>query len=316
MGWNDHFEDYNPIYSLPLEALEISWASDGRFNPSDKWLRTATEEQQRIAIEGWFRERFRPGTRMDHWINGRHRFTSGSPVAPYAQLKGRFRELVEDEFLGEIASYIESKDGAEWIEIPPELDDYDERFDLHIANRTDPLLRLRQRLEEVNMILRLQSDPRAKEGVRKLAYGSLIGILEAFLWETAEYWVFTQKDVLRACIEKLPALKDQPMTLGKVFEQYAAVEQTVRTHLQNTVWHRWKSVGPIYKWAIGVELPSFEPFDEALVIRHHIVHRNGTDHDGNPVLISDESVFDLTQSVLSFAQETTRACEAKFDPLA
>lgn len=305
--------DEDEVSNLPEHAWSNWGDVDGPFDPANDWLRTAPEDEQRIAVIAWFRARYRLPTHdaqsnlLGH--DSRH--------VPYTMIMERFGSLVADELLEEAASELTATYGQDWEENPHNFpEQYDERFDLDVDEPTEPMYRLQSRIDEIDMILERQAEPHIKVVVSKLVYGSLIGILEAFLWETAEYWILSRKDALRACIENLPALRDKPIKLGAVFAEHAAVEQTVRAHLQRVVWHRWEDVGAIYKSGMGVSLPSFRPFADALLLRHHIVHRNGVDHQGQPVVITEESVSTLRDSVLRFARAATDACEDKLFPLA
>jgi hypothetical protein len=43
----------------------------------------------------------------------------------------------------------------------------------------------------------------------------------------------------------MPDLKDQPLKLGQIFEQYDITEARVMLYLQNLVWHRWDKMAQL-----------------------------------------------------------------------
>lgn len=91
--------------------------------------------------------------------------------------------------------------------------------------------------------------------------------------------------VLKGVVSNMPDLKDQPLELGQIFEQYDTTEARVMLYLQNLVWHRWDKMAQLIKYRLGVKPPSFKRFEEALIKRHDIVHRRGYDQEGNSVSI-------------------------------
>ncbi len=192
--------------------------------------------------------------------------------------------------------------GHEWAPFDNSLDDftYDERFDLEFSARDEPLIHLRQRLEQAQSLLALEGSETTKLLVQKLVFGAAIGALEAFLWETVDYWVEHDEQTLRDIVTRIPGLREQPMKLGDIFERHAGLKLQVKGYLQNLVWHRWDKVGPLFRLGLNVTLPSFKPFDEALLKRHDIVHRSGHDKDGNAVSVTAFEVQELCEKIAAF----------------
>ena len=86
MGWNDHLEDDNELGNLPSEAFS-PWNVDGPFEPQDHWLRTASEDEQKIAMRAWFLGRYCDPQRIP-FITVKKVVISSSTVALTIRLTG------------------------------------------------------------------------------------------------------------------------------------------------------------------------------------------------------------------------------------
>ncbi len=314
MGWNDHL-DVNELEDLPPEVWDRISAYDGLFDPDNHWLRNADRDDQLAAIRAWFFARFCDPSE-DTPYNGReggYIFANGGPFNPEDELAQRFSGIVDDEVIEEVVDEMVSVVGDEWaprrINIP---DDYDPRFDFILANGNEPLRRLKQRLIECECVIALEGEQSAKKLAQQLVFSGVIGVLESFLWETAQHWLDTSDDVLRAFITKLPVLRDEPIKLGDIFKRLDSLRVHVKGHLQNTVWHRWDKVGALYKAGLGIDLPSVKLIDAALEKRHDIVHRSGHDKDGTPITIDVEQIHALSRQVETFATEITKLLAERF----
>ncbi|MDQ0609541.1 hypothetical protein QFZ83_003712 [Variovorax sp. W1I1] len=310
-----HIYEDSELSNLPPEAWGNVFDADGPFDPENSWLEGASKDDQLIAMREWFLGRYCDPAHETPY-NGReggYLYIHGGPYNPSGELSGRFSKLVDGETIEELANELSRKGGDEWapvIHYAP--DDYDERYDLDHGSPHGPLQRLRTRIGELRMTLSLQKDATAKQQVVQLVYSALIGVLESFLWETAQHWIEEREDVLRRCIEKHPAFRDQPMKLGNVFVEHAKIKETVKGYLQTMVWHRWEQVGALYRVGLEVRLPSVKVFESPLSIRHHIVHRSGNDMGGLPINIVEEDVERLANDVEAFAKATADACFEKF----
>ncbi|MDP2264800.1 MAG: hypothetical protein Q8K24_16785 [Hydrogenophaga sp.] len=304
--------------TFPPEAWGNVADVDGPFDPNDVWMKSADEDEQRIAMREWFTARYCDPAHETPY-NGReggHLFINGGPYNPSDELHTRFGTLVHGDVIQDVANELVMEVGDEWAPIlrEPPPDYYDERFELESVGPDGPLLRARERIAELSMTLGLQSNPTARPLVARLVFSAHIGVLESFLWETAQHWISTRPEVLQRCVERLLVFKEQKFNLSEVYEQHAKIEATVKGYLQNLVWHRWDQVGALYREALDVKLPSIKSFQTPLEIRHHIVHRSGTDKAGNKIEIDDAVIARLAADVEAFAVQVNKECSDKFEP--
>ncbi len=315
MGWNDDMDDGDDISNLPPEATGNIFDVEGPFDPNDHWLRTAEEEHQLIAMRAWFHARYcDPANETPY--NGReggYLFIHGGPYSPSEELHERFGSIVEDALIEQVAEEMFDEVGDQWAPIRRDyLDDYDERFDLELVDADEPLRRVRKRLVECRQVLDLQGRAEAVTLARRLVFGAVIGILESFLWELSQHWIESSDEALEGCVTKLPAIRDEQIKLGDVFERHASIRAHVKGHLQNSVWHRWDKVGAIYKSGLGITLPSVKVFDDALVKRHDIVHRSGRTKDGEEIDVTNLEIETLSRAVEQFAEVVSELAKKRF----
>lgn len=315
MSLNDYVDDDSDISNLPPEAMGNPFDVEGPFDPNDHWLQSAEEEHQLIAMRAWFYARYCDPA-QDTPYNGReggYLFVDGGPYNPFIELYERFGGIVNDILIERVVDEMVQEVGDQWAPIRRELpDDYDERFDLDLVDADEPLRRIRKRLADCRQVLDLQGGAEAVALARRLVFGAVIGVLESFLWELSQHWIEASDDALRGCVTKLPAIRDEQIKLGDVFERHENIRAHVKGYLQNTVWHRWDKVGAIYKSGLGITLPSLKVFDDALVTRHDIVHRSGRTKDGEEVDVSNAEIEDLSRAVTRFAEEVSDLAKKRF----
>ncbi|WP_175673293.1 hypothetical protein [Burkholderia ambifaria] len=304
MGWNDHLDD-NELSNLPPEAYGNVFDVEGPFDPCDTWLETASRDEQVIAVRGWFLARFcdpAEGTPYNGREGG-YQFVHGGPYDPADEIPDRFANVVDDDVIEEVVGELHSGVGDEWAPIRgvPTDDYYDDRFDLDVDTPNEPLSRLRDRIQQARQVLTLTGSPHAKSLTDMLVFSNALGVLESFLWETAEFWFKHDDTALQSVVTKLKVFSDEPMKLGDIFTRHTKLREHVLGYLQNLVWHRWDSVAPIFQQGLGIRLPSVKPFEPALLKRHDIVHRCGWTKTGGPVTVTQAEIGALFEEIEQFA---------------
>lgn len=306
MGWNDRLDD-SELCNLPPEAFR-KWDVDGPFDPQDCWLKDAHEEDQKTAMREWFLARFCDPAEETPY-NGReggYIFIYGGPYDPAYELPERFSGIVDDDLIQEVIDELHTDVGNQWApnqRLPPDDYDFDERFDLQLLSSNEPITQLKIRLQHVQQVLTLEGDANAKALAEKLVFGGAVAALEAFLWETVDYWVENDETVLRNIVTRIPALKDEALKLGDIFKRHEGIKEYVKGYLQNLVWHRWEKVAPLLKQGLEIDPPSFRPFEGILIKRHDIVHRSGHDKSGSPISITRDEISKLCETIERFATE-------------
>lgn len=304
MGHNDHLDDDRP--TLPPAAGRDTAKG---FEPDDAWLGTAEPEQRREAMRRWFLSRYWDPAQDTPFnsAEGGYIYIHGGPYTADDELYRRFGGVCDDDEIQEAIEDIESDGITDWAPIRTEReDDFDDRFALALEKKGEPLLRLVERLRQSRQILSLKGDAETVSLARQLVFSSMIGVLETFLYETASFWIETDKSALTSLVKGLPAFREQKISLSELFDRHAGIKAHVQGHLQNLVWHRWNKVALVYKHALSLDLPDTKQFDEALLTRHDIVHRSGLTKDGAAVTVSDTQIDKLKSAIEAFARDLER----------
>ncbi|QTK40640.1 hypothetical protein [Xanthomonas citri] len=271
---------------------------------SDDWIAAAEPEEQVAAMVEWFNARYEDPTHATPYMGseGGYIWVQGGPYDASEEIQERFGHVVPDEVMQHAADYLVGEDGV-WEWAPTQLTYYREEQDLFVEDKNVPLNKLRERLDGLLAVLRLQGEARAVEMARNLAYAGVISALETFLWETMAYWVDHDEQTVRNLIKEHSLFKDRKIPLGSIFEVYESVGIQVKSHMQRMTWHRWDEAKSLIEHGLGVESPSFIPFEAPTQKRHDIVHRLGHNVDGIPINITVEEVQSLAGEVQRFAAE-------------
>lgn len=313
VGLNDRW-DYMGGEEPPPEAFLQPERVPGPRDLDDRWLATASRESQVAALRTWFTDRYCDPA-VDTPYNGReggYLFVHGGPYSPGDELNQRFCDVVADDVIQDVAHSLVMEIGDDWAPIYHEQEEDWEWDEPDVPGSDVPLERLKARLQEGDAVMTLTGDPAAQALATQLVYVQTLGALEAFLYETALYWLDQDDERVKNCITLLPTFSQQTISLREIFTEYEGLRAKVREYLYHLVWHRWKDVSPLYEKGLGVALPSTKDFQDALQARHDIVHRSGTDKEGQPVVISADDVRQLSAKVEAFCKQVAAKFETDF----
>lgn len=142
-----------------------------------------------------------------------------------------------------------------------------------------------------------------KENLYRLLYANIISKLEAFLCDTIVKYVLCCDNHKKKFVQNYKVLGDQKFPMSAIYDKYESLDKIIKDSLTNIVYHNIKLVRELYKSAADIELPNTKAIEEAIQIRHDIVHRNGKDKDGNIHSISRIDVENLSNHVLDIIYE-------------
>lgn len=309
----DDFIDDDDRPDLPQIAGHMT---ESGFEPDDSWLCGADWRLQHEAMRQWFLTRFEDPAQNTPYngAEGGYLYIHGGPCTAEDELYKRFASVVKepDEYIRRVIDDVESEGLTEWAPIRHEREDeYDDRFALSIHVGSEPLRRLRERLQQAKQVLTLTGDANAMTLAQNLVFASAISTVEAFLYEVAYFWIDTDEKALRSVVTQLSEFRDEKIKLGDMFDRLKGLKAHVKGRLQAIVWHRWDQVAQIYRAALDVRLPSVAALDKALLKRHDIVHRSGHDKEGRPVTITREDIDELCTAIEEFAAELDGRIDAR-----
>lgn len=273
----------------------------------DDWLHAAEPGQQSAAMRHWLMARYcDPAMKTPYSSEVGYIYTRGGPWHPHDVLMERFEGIADFDTIEELVAEILGEIGDE---LAPTALTAEEDWDVEVETADSPLRDLRQRVEDLDLVLAIEGPERAKLQARNLVYAALITALETFLWETAVWWL-ANKD---ASVERLVAARRTFATDRRLREMVGAEpfeleERRLRIHegMKDMVWHRWRSNWPFLAALLDVEMPDHEHYGltDAAKKRHDIVHRAGQNKDRTEaVYATTADVETLKGAVLAFAED-------------
>lgn len=142
-----------------------------------------------------------------------------------------------------------------------------------------------------------------KSNLYRLLYANLISKMEVFLCDTIVQQVLSSDATKKKFLQTYTPLADQQFPMKAIYAKYDALDTIIRNALTSIVYHDLKLVRKLYVNTLDVTIPENKDIEEAIQIRHDIVHRNGKDKDGNLREIKKENVLKLAQTVADFISE-------------
>lgn len=91
--------------------------------------------------------------------------------------------------------------------------------------------------------------------------------------------------------------------MSAIYAKYDSLDMIIKGALTSIVYHDIELVRKLYKKVADIELPTTKSIEEAIQIRHDIVHRNGKDKDGNLHTVTRTDVEILSDHVMNFIYE-------------
>jgi len=150
-----------------------------------------------------------------------------------------------------------------------------------------------------------------------MLFASLISGLEAFLSDTLLNAVSARKEAQLRLVKNDKDVLTMKFTLAEVLETPNLVIETITTHLRDISFHNLPKVNALYRAALDIdffkllEKEEVAALNKAVELRHHVVHRNGRDKDGN---LLENFTPAYVESVLKLAEALVHKLEDAVNP--
>ena len=145
-----------------------------------------------------------------------------------------------------------------------------------------------------------------KDNLYRLLYANIISKMEAFLCDTIVNYVLSCEAHKRRFVQKYEPLATQKFQMSAIYAKYENLDKIIKGALTSIVYHDIELVKKLYKNVVDIELPYTKAIEDAIQIRHDIVHRNGKDKDGNIHTVTRVDVEILSDHVKDFIYEVDR----------
>lgn len=137
----------------------------------------------------------------------------------------------------------------------------------------------------------------------ELYYSNIITTMEKYLYDLYVNEVSNDQQAFNKMC-KLPKFANLKYPLQQALHQDIRVN--VINTVKNMVWHRLNDLAPMFKETLGIRMNISRQLTNDIDIRHHIVHRNGFDLNGNKVAVTKERIEALILSIKQFVTDIDR----------
>ncbi|MDO9043512.1 MAG: hypothetical protein Q7U64_14405 [Desulfocapsaceae bacterium] len=266
-------------------------------------LAESDRETQLEVMRTWFFQNFEdPAERTPYESReGGYIWIWGGPYEAEDELGAEFGGLVDDDVIDELSKELGT---ICWEWAPTEKPgDYDEYLVDDIAQITEFYHNFSSGILDIKALLKTEVSSPVKNCFFRLLFVNVITALETYLSDAFINSVIPDAQLIRRFVENSPEFKSEKMPLSQVFKAAEEIEQRVKAHLADVVWHNLSRVKPMYRDVLSVTFPQdIGNLTRAVLKRHDIVHRNGKSKAGDEILITQEDVTNLIHEIEKFVQ--------------
>lgn len=213
---------------------------------------------------------------------------------------GYFSDLFQFAYLARCAD-----DAVCELNIIPLIDAGDEE-DFHDleeiqGQETQPHCFSRQTLEEIT---RLSATQPENLSLQRMCYSSIITAMEAYLGDILQREIFTRPAIKERFVANYAPFKNVKLKLSELYTKLAGIDAEIKDVLDGLSLHNIDTAMNIFKSTLLTTFPpaSLDFLGAAVERRHDIVHRNGRDTNGEPLLIGQIDVAELARKVMEFTR--------------
>lgn len=153
----------------------------------------------------------------------------------------------------------------------------------------------------------------------RMVFSQLVAVLEAYLADRLHREVIDNPKAKLRLVQGADLLKKQTITLHQAIGDPGLAERRVTETIKSVLYHRFDDVEALYRSAFRSKaiFPSSEnrtTLDDAIRRRHHCVHRNGRDMEGNlqPVSVDDATKISKAMTKLvDHIEQVIAGCREK-----
>lgn len=266
-------------------------------------LAKADRETQLEVMRTWFFQNFEdPAERTPYESReGGYIWIWGGPHEAREEIEEEFQDVVPEDVIEELSGELNTMC---WEWAPTEKPgDYDEFLVDDIAQITEFYHNYSSGILDIEALLKIRISSSVENCFCRLLYVNVITAMETYLSDAFINSVVPEKHLMRRFVENSPEFKTEKLSLSQIFKAAEEIEQKVKSHLADVVWHNLSRVKPMYREVLGVTFPhDIGDLTRAVLKRHDIVHRNGKSKTGEEILVASKNVFDLIDKVDAFVQ--------------
>ena len=138
----------------------------------------------------------------------------------------------------------------------------------------------------------------------KLLFANIITCLETYLSDALINIVLNNENYLKRFVENFKDYKDNSLKLCDIFKKMDSLKKQVKEDLFALMYHNLPKIKEIYKTTLNIDFPNnIGDVMKKIYVRHHLVHRNGKDRDGNQIIITKDELNQTYDLIFKFVKE-------------
>ena len=226
-------------------------------------------------------------------------------------------EQMEDEAWDKRAEWIRERlddpeadeDTEGWDELSEEFDrehqfsDDDQYEDDWIVDGKSRFEIFDENIEATLEILNQSVKPRYEKNLIVMLFGHVVSIVEAYLSSTFIHYALSSENHMRRLVENDPEFAKRKFTVQEIFTRREELKSDLSEYLKGLIFHDLAKVKPLYRSVLDVDFGDVKWLFQAILVRHHCVHRAGYDKDGNEVNLQKGDVEALANHASELVDE-------------
>lgn len=183
--------------------------------------------------------------------------------------------------------------------------DYSQWLDFDAPD--DPFSEYMDSFHHIGDLIADYEDHHSSEIVIRMVFVHHITALEAYLSDTLINFVQEDNSALKKLLLTDDKLRQKKFSLDQIIGKEEFVANEAKAYLRGIMYHNLSRVEFLYKAAVGIDIFDLDiersELQKAIELRHHCVHRNGKDKDGNALkVLTREYVDKVGEIIQKFAQ--------------
>jgi hypothetical protein len=144
----------------------------------------------------------------------------------------------------------------------------------------------------------------------KQQYVAATTLLETYLYESLKYLIFSFAEIKESFVSKNKWERIQKIGFSEIISAYRDLDSSIGRILLETSFHDLVKARA-YFTSVGIEFPSFDTLLSCIVVRHHLVHRNGKDENGDLVQVEEADVLQVLESINVFVTSLDQQIDSR-----
>lgn len=154
--------------------------------------------------------------------------------------------------------------------------------------------------------------PDLEISLNKLLFVNIITCLETYLSDALINSVLDNECYLKKFVENFKDYTETSFKLSDIYKKFENLKKLVKEDLYKLMYHNIFKIKPIYKTTFDIDFPeNISDVAKKISMRHHLVHRNGKDQNGNQIIITKEELNQTYNLIFDFVKKIDNQFKTK-----